>query len=156
YLAGTLDFDLGVMISASHNPYRDNGIKIFSGRGEKFGEAEERAVEAVVDDTSWTVGSRAEAMLEPTDLLECYLTHVGKLVPAGSAVHGARLALDMANGATTATAPQVFGRAGFELITIGDAPDGHNINLACGSTHPAGLSHSVLAHECRLGVAFDG
>ena len=67
YLAGTLDFDLGVVISASHNPYQDNGIKVFSGRGEKFGEAEERAVEAVIADHSWKVGPAADATLERAD-----------------------------------------------------------------------------------------
>ena len=156
YLARALDFDLGVVISASHNPYHDNGIKVFSGRGEKFGDASERAVEAMVADMSWSVGRDTEAHLETGDLRETYLRHVRRLLPAAGPLKGARLALDMANGATTTTARQLFESLGFDLVTLGDAPDGRNINLACGSTHPASLAASVVAHGCRLGVAFDG
>jgi phosphoglucosamine mutase len=156
YLARSLDFDLGVVISASHNAYQDNGIKVFSGSGEKFGGSEERAVEAVVADTTWTVGAAADAKLERADLLESYFAHVGRLLADPGRLRGARLAVDMANGATTTTARRVLVAAGFELLTRGDAPDGRNINLACGSTHPAGLASAVVAHGCRLGVAFDG
>lgn len=156
YLTRALDFDLGVVISASHNPYQDNGIKVFSGRGEKFGESEEQAVEAVLAGTSWSVSAAAEAKLERADLLQSYFTHILRLLPDAGALRGARIAVDMANGATTATAPRVLGDAGFELVTLGDAPDGRNINLACGSTHPAALSSAVVARRCRLGMAFDG
>lgn len=156
YLAGWDTFDLGVVISASHNPYQDNGIKVFSARGEKFGETEERAVEAMMADRSWAVGAAIDAKLERADLLAPYFAHVRRLLPDPAGLRGSRLAVDMANGATTSTAVPVFREAGFELVTIGDAPDGRNINLACGSTHPSGLSAAVLAHRCRLGVAFDG
>ena len=156
YLAPALDFDLGVVISASHNPYRDNGIKVFSGRGEKFGPAEERAVEAVIDDPTWSVSAMAEAKIERADLLDHYFRHVVRLLGEAGPLRGARLAVDMANGATTATARPVLEGAGFDLVTIGDAPNGRNINLACGSTHPAALAMAVSAHDCRLGVAFDG
>jgi phosphoglucosamine mutase len=155
YLARADDFDLGIMISASHNPFYDNGIKVFSGRGEKFGETEERAVEAVMSDGSWQVSARAEARLDPADLIDRYIDHVCRMLPSAGPLQGARLAIDMANGATTTTR-SVFERAGFELVTLGDAPNGRNINLACGSTHPAGLSAAVVARACRLGVAFDG
>ncbi len=156
YLARTLDFDLGVVISASHNSYQDNGIKVFSGRGEKFGAAEERAVEAVMADASWQVSGAVEAKIERADLLEPYFDHVRALLPATGALRGARLAIDMANGATIATARRVLESAEFDLVALGDAPDGRNINLACGSTHPAALASAVTAHACRLGVAFDG
>jgi phosphoglucosamine mutase len=156
YLARADDFDLGIVISASHNPFNDNGIKVFSGRGEKFGEAEERTVEAVMADASWQVSPRAEAKLGRTDLVERYLEHVQRVLPTAGPLRGARLAVDMANGATTATARLVFERLGFELVTLGDAPDGRNINLACGSTHPASLAAKVVAERCLLGVAFDG
>jgi phosphoglucosamine mutase len=156
YLAGKLDFDFGVVISASHNPYRDNGIKVFSGRGEKFGESQERAVERLVADPSWSVSAAAEARLERAELLDEYFTHIRQLLPDAGVLGGAKLAIDMANGATTATAGRVLGEAGFDLVKLGDSPDGRNINLACGSTHPAGLSTAVVAEGCRLGAAFDG
>jgi phosphoglucosamine mutase len=156
YLAGALDFDLGVVLSASHNPFADNGIKVFSGRGEKFGEAEERAVEALVADR--TVRMPADGRLPAADpkLVEAYLAHVGRLLPDAGPLRGASLAVDMANGATTATAPRVFARLGLEVAALGNEPDGRNINLACGSTHPARLSAAVRERGCRLGVAFDG
>jgi len=156
YLARTLDVDFGVVISASHNPSRDNGIKVFSGRGEKFGEAEEGAVETLVADPSWSVSAAVEARLERAELLGPYFTHLRRLLPDVGPLRGAKLAIDMANGATTATAPRVLGDAGFDLVKLGNSPDGRNINLACGSTHPAGLSTAVVAEGCRLGAAFDG
>ena len=156
YLTRAGDFDLGVVISASHNPFHDNGIKVFSGRGEKFGEAEERAVEATMADTSWGVSPTAEAKVDRADLIEQYLEHVQRLLPSPGVLRGTRLAVDMANGATTTTAKRVLERVGFELVTLGDEPDGRNINLACGSTHPASLAAAVVARDCRLGVAFDG
>jgi len=156
YLAGALDFDLGVVISASHNGYQDNGIKVFSGRGEKFGESEERAVEAVMADHTWTVSPSASPQLELRDFIEPYLAHVRRLLPSPGPLSGARIAVDMANGATTTTAKRLLDGMGFEVIALGDAPDGRNINLACGSTHPANLAAAVVARGCRLGVAFDG
>lgn len=156
YLAGALDFDLGVVISASHNSYQDNGIKVFSGKGEKFGEHEERAVEAVMADHSWSVSPSAAPQLELRDFVEPYLAHVRRLLPAPGPLSGARIALDMANGATTTTAKRLLDALGFEVVALGDAPDGRNINLACGSTHPANLAAAVVTHKCRLGVAFDG
>jgi phosphoglucosamine mutase len=155
YLAGAMDFDLGVVISASHNSYQDNGIKVFSGRGEKFGEEEERAVEAVMADHTWSVSPSAAPQLEVRDFIEPYLAHVRRLLPAPGPPSGARIAVDMANGATTTTARRLFEALGFEVVALGDAPDGRNINLACGSTHPANLAAAVT-HGCRLGVAFDG
>jgi phosphoglucosamine mutase len=156
YLARTLDFDLGIVISASHNPYRDNGIKVFSGRGEKFGELEERNVEALIADTGWQVSGQAEAKLERADLLAPYFEHTAPLLPTIGHLRGSRIGIDMANGATTATAPRMLEDAGLELVTLGNAPDGRNINMACGSTHPAALATAVVEQGCRLGVAFDG
>ena len=155
YLARALDFDLGVVISASHNPYQDNGIKVFSGKGEKFGEAEERAVEAIMADTAWAVGSAPGTPMATGDFITPYLDHVRQLVPRVDR-SGVRIGLDMANGATTTTARRLFESLGFEVIALGDAPNGRNINLACGSTHPASLAGAVVSHGCRFGVAFDG
>lgn len=156
YLARAFDFDLGVVLSASHNPYEDNGIKVFSGRGEKFGEAEERAVEAIMADPGWVVGPAPHADIESGDLVDRYLSHIRRILPDAGPLAGAPIALDLANGATTRTARRLFESVGFTVSTLGDQPDGRNINLACGSTHPAGLAARVVADDCRLGVAFDG
>jgi phosphoglucosamine mutase len=156
YLARVQDFDLGVVLSASHNPYGDNGIKVFSGRGEKFGEDEERAVEVIMADTSWSVPDVAGAPLETGAFTDPYLRHVARLLPDPSALAGMRIAIDLANGATTTTAVPLFEGLGLEVIAVGDQPDGRNINLGCGSTHPARLSAAVVSHGCRFGVAFDG
>lgn len=158
YLARALDFDLGVVLSASHNPYADNGIKVFSGKGEKFGESQERAVEAVMADAGWTLDGGSAASVETADYVAPYLAHVARLLPPDSAgaLKGARVGLDMANGATTATAVRLFESLGFQVIALGNAPDGRNINHACGSTHPARLAAAVVEHGCTLGIAFDG
>ena len=156
YLAGALDFDLGVVLSASHNPFGDNGIKVFSGLGEKFSEADERAVETMMADQSWHVKSGHEPDVRADEFVEHYLAHVRRLLPDPGPLAGMRIAIDLANGATTTTAETVFRRLGFDVVTIGDAPNGRNINLECGSTHPARLAAAVVEHGCRLGAAFDG
>jgi phosphoglucosamine mutase len=156
YLARACDFDLGIVLSASHNPYGDNGIKIFSGRGEKFDEAQERRVEAVMADAGWSVSPAAEPRLRREPLVDAYLEHVRRLLPAAGRLAGARVAVDLANGATTTTAVRVLQSLGLEVVPLGDRPNGRNINLECGSTHPAGLAAAVLARHCQIGVAFDG
>jgi phosphoglucosamine mutase len=129
---------------------------VFSGRGEKFAEAEERRVEAIMAQDDWEVASSAEARLRPESLIAPYLDHVRRLFPSVGRLAGTRLAVDMANGATTTTAVTLLESLGFELVRRGDHPDGRNINLECGSTHPASLAAAVLEHGCQLGVAFDG
>ena len=156
YLTRALGFDLGVVLSASHNPYGDNGIKVFSGRGEKFGEENERRVEALVADPSWQLSNPPDPRIEDADYIEPYVAYVARQLPSPGALAGARIAVDMANGATTTTAVRLFERLGFEVLPVGDQPDGRNINLACGSTHPARLAGLVVERQCRLGVAFDG
>ena len=156
YLTRTRDIDLGVVISASHNPFHDNGIKVFSGRGEKFDEDTERRLEAIVADMTWRVPGTTAPDLTTEDLIEPYLDHNRLLLPDVAALAGARIALDLANGATSTTARRLFESMGFVVITLGDEPDGRNINDGCGSTHPAGLAATVIAQGCRLGVAFDG
>jgi phosphoglucosamine mutase len=156
YLAGALDFDLGVVLSASHNPHGDNGIKVFSGRGEKFGEVEERAVEAVMADETWSVPPAAAAAVQARPLADAYLEHVQRILAAPGRLNGLRIALDMANGATTATAERLLTRLGFDVLALGNRPNGRNINLECGSTHPARLAGAVVAGGCQLGAAFDG
>jgi phosphoglucosamine mutase len=146
----------GAVISASHNPFEDNGIKVFSGGGEKFSEELERHVESIVADTSWEVPAGEADAVPGEALVERYLAHVREALPDPGALAGARIVVDCANGATTSVAPRLFRDLGFDVTFIGDAPDGRNINLHCGSTHPEGLARTVLADGYRLGVAFDG
>ena len=156
YLTRSEDYHAGVVISASHNPFEDNGIKVFSGRGEKFTERVEREVESIVADPSWTASGGEARPLAPANLAGAYLDHLAGILSAGEASTGARIALDCANGATTIVAPALFGRLGVETVVIGNRPDGRNINLRCGSTHPERLAKTVIESGCRMGVAFDG
>jgi len=157
YLTRTAGFAAGVVISASHNPYGDNGIKVFSGTGEKFTEVLERSVEAIVADPSWDA-ARGEAQPVPAaQLTGAYLDHLRAILAGeGEALRGVRIALDCANGATAAIAPALFRSLGCRVIAVGDAPDGRNINLGCGSTHPEPLASLVVEGGHQLGVAFDG
>jgi phosphoglucosamine mutase len=150
------EFDAGVVISASHNPFEDNGIKVFSGRGEKFTEKVEREVEAIIADRSWDVRDGTAGEVPGRSLVDAYLDHLRAVLPDQRPFHGFKLAIDCANGATTTVAPELFASLGFETIVIGNRPDGRNINLDCGSTHPEGLSSIVVESGARLGVAFDG
>jgi phosphoglucosamine mutase len=156
YLTRTGTYDAGVVISASHNPYEDNGIKVFSGKGEKFGEAIEREVEAIVADRSWSARGGEAGPVPREDLADAYLHHLRAAFPESSSMEPFPIAIDCANGATTIAAPELFSSLGFEPIVIGNRPDGRNINLGCGSTHPELLSRTVVERGCRLGVAFDG
>lgn len=150
------EYDAGVVISASHNPFEDNGIKVFSGRGEKFTEKVEREIEAIVADRSWDVRDGAPGEVPGAVLVDAYLEHLRAVLPDPSVFKGFTLAIDCANGATTPVAPGLFRGLGFDVVVVGDQPDGRNINLQCGSTHPDTLAATVVNTGARLGVAFDG
>ena len=156
YLTRTHGYDAGVVISASHNPYADNGIKVFSGKGEKFTERVEREVEAIVADTSWATRDGEPPHVPHEDLVGAYLDHLRQIVDGVPSFDGFKLAIDCANGATTTVAPGLFSNLGFAVDVIGDQPDGRNINLNCGSTHPERLAKHVVDGGFRMGVAFDG
>jgi phosphoglucosamine mutase len=156
YLTRSSDFTAGVVISASHNPFEDNGIKLFSGGGEKFSEELERHVEAIVADAGWEVPPGEADAVPGETLVKRYLAHVREALPDPGPLTGARIVVDCANGATTSVAPQLFRELGFDVTFLGDAPDGRNINLHCGSTHPDMLARTVREGGFRLGVAFDG
>jgi len=156
YLTRSHGYDAGVVISASHNPFEDNGIKVFSGKGEKFTERVEREVESVIADRSWEAHEGEPAHVPHADLVGAYLDHLRAVVPESASVKGFRLAIDCANGATTTVAPQLFSSLGLDIEVVGDQPDGRNINLKCGSTHPELLARTVVECGCRMGVAFDG
>ena len=157
YVTRALQFDAGIVISASHNPYEDNGIKVFSGRGEKFTEDLERHVESIIADESWRVpGDGALPGVDKTDVIDAYIAHALLALPNPERLRGLKIAIDTANGATTTVAPRLFQALGFDVTVLGNAPDGRNINLDCGSTHPEHLAALVRDGGYRLGVAFDG
>jgi phosphoglucosamine mutase len=156
YLTRLMPFDAGIVISASHNPFQDNGIKVFSGKGEKFTEELEREVEAIMARDDWRVPDSAEARIERSDLVEPYIAHLRQALPDARPLGRLKVAIDMANGATTTVAPRLFASFGFDVHLIGAAPDGRNINLHCGSTHPEALGRAVTETGSRLGIAFDG
>jgi len=155
YLTGTEAFDAGFVISASHNPFEDNGIKVFSGAGEKFTERLEAEVEAIMAEP-WEVPDVLAAAPPHVDLAGRYLAHLRDALPNPGRLGAMRLAIDCANGATSYLAPRLFRELGFDVVVLSCAPDGRNINLDCGSTHPQHLAAAVREHACRLGVAFDG
>jgi len=155
YLARTEGFDAGLVISASHNPYEDNGIKVFGGSGVKLTEKLEASVERLVADPSWQVGA-APGVIERQDLSRPYLEHLELILDDAGPLAGSAIVVDCANGATAAMAPALLSSLGFDVRPIGVSPDGRNINLACGSTHLDGLAREVVATGARLGIAFDG
>lgn len=156
YLTRADGFDAGVMISASHNPFQDNGIKVFSGHGQKFTERAEREIEAMVADASWQVPEAVSSSDSQPDLPARYLDHLRASIPDLDRVAGLSLVVDCANGAMTTVAPQLLGALGMQVAVIGGEPNGRNINLACGSTSPHRLAQEVVARGCQIGVAFDG
>jgi len=156
YLTGSLNFDAGVVISASHNPYQDNGIKVFSGAGVKYGGQFENRIEAIVADTAFELPAGSAGDVPHANHLRKYLEHARTVLPNVHKLGRVRLAVDCANGAMTAVAPELFRELGFELTLVGADPDGRNINKDVGSTHPEKLAEIVKRGGYRLGVAFDG
>src|SRR5687767_6885195 len=156
YLTPRMAYTAGVVISASHNPFQDNGIKVFSGAGEKFTETLEEQVEAIVRDESWQVPAGDAGPVEQVDYRAEYLTHLRRILQPDERTRGTKVAIDCANGATTTIAPRLFEELGFDVRVIGAAPDGRNINLRCGSTAPELLAKTVVDGGCRLGIAYDG
>lgn len=156
FLTGSRGFDAGVVISASHNTFQDNGIKIFSGAGEKFPERLETEVESIMADGSWDLSGNMTPMLDTEDFSSDYIAHARRAFPGRGALASARVAVDCANGAMMEVAPRLFRELGFELTTLHSESDGRNINLGCGSTHPEGLMRVVRDGGYRIGVAFDG
>jgi phosphoglucosamine mutase len=157
YLTQSLRASAGIVISASHNPFFDNGIKFFSADGEKLGDEVEAAIEAQLDLPMETVESEylgKAARVE--DAIGRYCEFVKSTVREDLNLRGCKIVLDCAHGATYQAAPRVFGELGARLVTMGDAPNGLNINKDVGSTKPAALAARVLAEGADLGIAFDG
>ena len=156
YLTPRTGYTAGVVISASHNPFEDNGIKVFSGAGEKFTEALEQQVEAIVGDDSWTLPSGEAGSVEQVDHRSAYVGHLLEILPPPLRRKQLRIVIDCGNGATTTVAPRVFEQLGLHALRIGCEPDGRNINLGCGSTAPQLLARTVASSGYDLGIAYDG
>lgn len=156
YLTPRMGYTAGVVISASHNPFEDNGIKVFSGAGEKFTEALEQTVEAIVADRSWTMPENDAGDVELADYRSGYVGHLLEILPPALRRTNLRIVIDCANGATTTVAPRVFDELGLHAVVVGAEPDGRNINLGCGSTAPQLLAQTVVTSGYDLGIAYDG
>jgi phosphoglucosamine mutase len=155
FLTADLDADFGVMISASHNPAPDNGIKIFARGGHKLDDAIEDAIEAALDlDPLLPIGDQVGHVTRFADAEDRYLVHLLRSVP--NRLEGLTVVLDCANGAASAVSPEAFADLGAKIIVIGADPDGLNINEGCGSTHLSALQAAVLEHKADAGVAHDG
>ena len=156
YLANASDFDAGVVISASHNPYQDNGIKIFLPTGRKINAAIEREIERdIYSDLDSPTPAAGLNVKSSSAFGRKYLDHLEQAAD-GLAANGAKIVIDCANGAASELAPKLFSEIGAEVITIHCRPDGRNINANCGSTHIGTLQAKVVEEKADMGVAFDG
>ncbi|OBJ31237.1 phosphoglucosamine mutase [Mycolicibacter heraklionensis] len=156
YLTSAYEADFGVMISASHNPMPDNGIKFFGPGGHKLDDATEDQIEDLVAAGPGLrpIGAELGRVVDAKDALDCYLRHLGESNP--SRLDGLTVVVDCAHGAASDAAPRAYRAAGATVITINADPDGLNINEGCGSTHLEPLRAAVLAHGADLGLAHDG
>ena len=157
YLTRTFHAQAGIVISASHNPYHDNGIKFFSGEGTKLSDDIELEIEAMLDEPLTTVESiDLGKAVRIEDARGRYVEFCKSSVPLKMNFSGMKLVVDCANGATYHVAPDVFKELGAEIVVMGAEPDGFNINQNCGSTEPRLLQAAVLEHQADLGIALDG
>lgn len=158
-LTRLLGADAGVVISASHNPMEDNGIKFFGGNGFKLPDAVEEKIEQAIATSAWDatpapVGKEVGRVVELPDAPLRYIDYLEEAIPSN--LTGLRIVVDCANGASYRLAPNLLGDLGAEVVVINASPDGVNINSACGSTHPAQLQQAVVHHGADLGLAYDG
>jgi len=156
-LTRTLRASAGIVISASHNPYHDNGIKFFSAAGDKLPDEVEQAIEEALDQPLTTVDSASLGKARRVDdAAGRYIEFCKSTVPSTLTLKGLKLVVDCAHGATYHTAPHVFEELGAQVSAIGVHPDGFNINRGVGSTAPERLRDTVLKKKAHLGIAFDG
>ena len=157
YLTRTLRADAGIVISASHNPFYDNGIKFFDSAGDKLADETELAIEAELKRPLKCVASEAIGKVKRIDDARGrYIEFCKATVDRGLRLSGCRIVIDCAHGATYDVAPGVFAELGADVTVVGGEPDGLNINAGCGSTHPEFLQAQVLSTGADLGIAFDG
>lgn len=155
FLTADLDADFGIMISASHNSAPDNGIKFFSRGGHKLADSVEDAIERELDSEPLRpIGGAVGRLIRFADAEDRYLVHLLGAIP--NRLEGLKVVVDSANGAASAVSPNAMRDAGAEVISIGNDPEGMNINQGCGSTHLTALQAAVIEHRADLGIAHDG
>ena len=154
YLTADLDADFGVMISASHNPAADNGIKFFARGGHKLPDSVEDEIEAKLGSALAPIGGEVGKVTRFSDAEDRYLIHLLGTMPVK--LEGLKVVVDCAHGAASAISPQAFADAGAKVVVIGADPDGTNINSGYGSTHLSALQAAVVEHGADLGIAHDG
>ena len=157
YLTRTLHARAAIIISASHNSFLDNGLKFFSSNGRKLPDDVELNIESLLETPMTTVSpDKLGKAIRIYDAAPRYIEFCKSTIPLGTSLAEFKIVLDCANGATYFVAPHVFSELGAEVIVINDKPNGININLESGSTHPESLRAAVLEHRADLGIAFDG
>ena len=161
FLSEDLRCDAGIMISASHNAYHDNGIKFFDKRGNKLGEKIEAQIEEIYFNEDLINSHQALNMnigqsKRIDDVIGRYIVHIKNSLPRSMALSGLRVVLDVANGAAYRVAPTVFSELGADVVTLNDKPNGRNINESCGALHPQKLGEEVRKLRADIGFAFDG
>jgi phosphoglucosamine mutase len=160
FLTRTLRIDAGIVISASHNPFQDNGIKFFSYDGFKLPDSVEKRIEDLVMDDqlekSRPKGEEVGKAFRLDDATGRYIEYIKSTLPKGTSLEGIKIVVDCANGAAYKTTPWLLRELGAEVISLNDRPDGTNINLDCGSVNMAGLQRAVIEHAADIGIAHDG
>ena len=152
--------DAGIVISASHNPYQDNGIKVFNGEGLKLSDRVEKELEDLVFSgridhirpTATQIGKASRVV----DALGRYIVHLKRTFPPSLSLEGVKIVIDCAHGATYRVAPAVFSELGAQVVVMNNTPDGTNINRECGAVHPQSMAEKVVEAGAHIGVAFDG
>ena len=161
YLTESMRCDAGIMISASHNPYEDNGIKFFDNHGDKLSTTCEAEIEKIFCDKDQMIGEQVigkniGASKRIDDVIGRYIVSIKSSFPKDLTLHGLRIVLDCANGAAYKVAPTILDELGAEVITINNKPNGHNINEGCGALHPENVGKLVREYRADLGIALDG
>lgn len=161
FLTENMRCDAGIMISASHNPYYDNGIKFFDGEGNKLNRDKEEEIEAIFEDDTAIMQAQATdkeigKSKRIDDVIGRYIVHIKNSFPKGLTLTGKRVVIDCANGAGYIVGPTILRELGADVVVIGDKPDGFNINEGCGAMHPENLAKVVLESRADVGIALDG
>ena len=161
FLTEDMRCDAGIMISASHNPYFDNGVKFFDAKGNKLNESDEAEIEKIYHNDELIEENQKEEFgigrsKRIDDVIGRYIVHIKNSFPKSLTLHGVRVVLDVANGAAYKVAPAVFTELGADVVLLNDKPNGSNINLNCGALHPENLGEQVRKLRADVGFAFDG
>ena len=161
FLTANMRCDAGIMITASHNPFHDNGIKFFDWFGNKLNREREEEIEALYNDDvsieeAQVTGKEIGKSKRIDDVIGRYIVHIKNSFPATTTLHGKRVVIDCANGAGYIVGPTILQELGADVVVVGNKPDGFNINEGCGAMHPENLAKVVLESRADIGIALDG